>query len=105
MDIVARAGHSAKNDENALNSFERKILRCILGRINENGTWRHRYNMEIYYSFKESYYNGLGMSFRMEKERVPLKILKNEFGGRRPAGRPRNRWVDTVERDINSCWD
>ncbi|PSN33045.1 hypothetical protein C0J52_17757 [Blattella germanica] len=36
----------------------------------------------------------------MEKKRIPLKILKNEFGGRRPAGRPRNRWLDAVERDI-----
>ncbi|PSN33046.1 hypothetical protein C0J52_17756 [Blattella germanica] len=44
----------SKKNENALNSFQRKILRRILGPINENGTWRHRYNMEIYDSFKDS---------------------------------------------------
>jgi hypothetical protein len=33
--------------ENRINSYERKILR-ILGPINDNGTWRIRYNKEIY---------------------------------------------------------
>ncbi|PSN50924.1 hypothetical protein C0J52_08135 [Blattella germanica] len=61
--------------------------------------------MEIYDSFKDSSISTTirlkGLQWiehviRMEKERVPLKILKNEFGGRRP----RNRWLDVVERDI-----
>jgi hypothetical protein len=32
-----------KNNEIALNTFERKILRKIYGPIQENGTWRKRY--------------------------------------------------------------
>jgi hypothetical protein len=33
-----------KKIENIINSYERKILRSILGPINDNGTWRIRYN-------------------------------------------------------------
>jgi hypothetical protein len=36
-----------KKTENTINSYERKILR-ILGPINDNETWRIRYNKEIY---------------------------------------------------------
>jgi hypothetical protein len=36
-----------KKTENIINSYERKILR-ILGPINDNGTWRIRYNKGIY---------------------------------------------------------
>ncbi|PSN44784.1 hypothetical protein C0J52_05563 [Blattella germanica] len=39
----------------------------------------------------------IGPVIQMEKELVPLKILKYEFGGRRPAGRPRHNcriWAD-----------
>jgi hypothetical protein len=38
----------ANKIENIINSCERKILRRILGHINDNGTWRIRYNNEIY---------------------------------------------------------
>jgi hypothetical protein len=37
-----------KKIENVINSYERKILRMILGIINGNGTWRIKYNKEIY---------------------------------------------------------
>jgi hypothetical protein len=37
-----------KKIENIINSHERKILRRILGHINDNGTWRIRYNKEMY---------------------------------------------------------
>jgi hypothetical protein len=33
--------------ENVIYSYERKILRRILGPINDNGTWRIRYSKEI----------------------------------------------------------
>jgi hypothetical protein len=37
-----------KKIENIINSYERKILRRILGPINDNGMCRIRYNKEIY---------------------------------------------------------
>jgi hypothetical protein len=35
----------------------------------------------------------------MNKERIPKKILYSTTGGRRRAGKPRNRWIDAVEED------
>jgi hypothetical protein len=37
-----------KKIENIINSHEWKILRRILGPINDNRIWRIRYNKEIY---------------------------------------------------------
>ena len=98
-----------KNDDNALNSFERKVLRCILGPINDRGTWRLRYNKEVYNHFKEPCISTIikfkklewaGHVTRMENKRIPLKIMQTELGGRRTVGRPKNRWMDVVERDV-----
>ena len=36
----------------------------------------------------------------MEKELVPFKIMQTELGGTRTVGRPKNRWMDVVERDV-----
>jgi hypothetical protein len=38
----------SKNSENALSTFERKLLRRIYGPVQDNGQWRIRYNKELY---------------------------------------------------------
>ena len=38
----------SKTNERRLSMFERKVLRCIFGAKQENGTWRKRYNYELY---------------------------------------------------------
>ena len=35
----------------------------------------------------------------MEEERIPKKVLNGAFHNTRPAGRPRTRWADVVQRD------
>ena len=40
-----------------------------------------------------------GHIIRMEKERIPKKILNGNFFTTRPVGRPRTRWADVVQRD------
>jgi hypothetical protein len=40
-------------DERLLSIFERRILRYISGPVEENGTWRSRYNHELYKLFIE----------------------------------------------------
>jgi hypothetical protein len=44
----------SKFDETILGVFERKILRVIFGRTNENGEWGIKYYDEIYTLYKES---------------------------------------------------
>ena len=36
----------------------------------------------------------------MGNERIPKKISYATTGGKRPVGRPRNRWIDAVEEDV-----
>ncbi|GFW98686.1 alpha-2 adrenergic receptor [Trichonephila clavipes] len=40
-------------DEEALGIFMRKTLRCILGGIQVNGSWRRRFNLELYKIYKQ----------------------------------------------------
>jgi hypothetical protein len=41
-----------------------------------------------------------GHVVRMERHRIPRKVLGSCFGGGRPAERPRNRWEDAVQRFV-----
>jgi hypothetical protein len=43
----------SKTNERQLSLFERKVFRCIFGAEHENGTWRKRYNYELYGIFNE----------------------------------------------------
>jgi len=77
--------------------FERKILRRVYGPTQEGECWRPRWNNELY-----SLYKGLnivedikirrlewvGHITRMEKERIPKKVLNGNFHTTRPVGRP-----------------
>ncbi|GFV43832.1 putative endonuclease-reverse transcriptase [Trichonephila clavipes] len=40
------------HDEEALGIFKRKILRCVLGGVQVNGSWI-RYNLELYKIYKQ----------------------------------------------------
>jgi hypothetical protein len=37
---------------------------------------------------------------RMKEERVTKKAMKGYIEGRRAFGRPRGRWLDAVDRDV-----
>ena len=43
----------SKTNEWQLSLFEGKVLRCIFGAKQKNGTWRKRYNYELYEIFNE----------------------------------------------------
>jgi hypothetical protein len=43
----------SKADERSLGLFQRRVLRCIFGAVQNNGTWRKRYNHELYKLFNE----------------------------------------------------
>jgi hypothetical protein len=40
-----------------------------------------------------------GHIIRVEEERIPKRFLNGNFHTTRPAGRPRTRWADVVQRD------
>jgi hypothetical protein len=41
----------------------------------------------------------VGHIIRMDKERIPKKVLNGNFHTTRLAGRPRTKWADVVQRD------
>ena len=44
--------------------------------------------------------NWVGHLERMEEDRMPKKIFTQEMEGTRRKGRPRKRWKEEVERDL-----
>jgi hypothetical protein len=42
----------------------------------------------------------VGRVVGIKEEKVPMKALKEYIEGRKPVGRPRGRWLDAVERDV-----
>ena len=89
--------------------FERKIFRRIYGRKYENGEWKSGTKREleemskgenIVKWTKGQRISWLGHLGKMEEDRMPKKIFTQEVEGTRRRGRPRKRWKEAVERDL-----
>jgi hypothetical protein len=98
-----------KKVENIINSYERKILGRILGPINDNETWRIRYNKEMYTLYEDSELSTdiklrrlqrAGHVQRMESQSIPRMVMALQMFGKRPVGKPKKRWMDAVKEDI-----
>ena len=94
--------------ERSLLIFERKIFRKIYGPKYENVEWKSRTIREleemskgenIVKWIKGQRISWLGHLERME-DRMPKKIFTQELEGTRRRGRPRKRWKEEVERDL-----
>jgi len=97
-----------KKEEQTLLIFERKIFRRIYGPKYGKGEWKSRMNRELEEMSKEEnivkWIKGqriswLGHLERMEEDRMNKKIFTQELEGTR-RGRPRKRWKEEVERDL-----
>ena len=98
-----------KKEEQVLLIFERKIFEGIYSPKYENREWKSRSNREledmskgenIVKWIKGQRKSWLGHLERMEEDRMPKKILTQELKGTRRRVRPRKRWKEVVERDI-----
>jgi endonuclease/exonuclease/phosphatase family metal-dependent hydrolase/ribosomal protein S28E/S33 len=97
--------------EKMINACERKILRRILGPVRIEDVWRTRYNVELYTIFDDPEVSTLiklrklqwaGHVVRMDDERIPKRALKGKAEGKRPVGKPRKRWQDSIDADSKS---
>jgi hypothetical protein len=95
-----------KKTENIINSYKRKILRRILGPINDNGTWRIRYNKEIYTLYGDPELSTViklrrlqwaGHVQRMESRSIPRMVMVGQMFGKRSVGKPKKRWMVAVK--------
>jgi hypothetical protein len=98
-----------KKEEQDLLIFEREIFRRIYGRKYENWEWKSRTNREleemskgenIVKWIKGQRISWLGHLERMEEDRMPKKIFTQELEGTRRRGRPRKRWKEEEEGDL-----
>jgi len=105
----AEAWTLTKKEEKALLIFERKIFRRIYGPKYENGEWKSRTNRgleemskgeNIVKWIKGQRISSLVQLERIEEDRMPRKIFTQELEGTRRRRRPRKRWKEEVERDI-----
>jgi hypothetical protein len=94
--------------ENIINSYERKILRRILGHINDNGTWRIRYNKEIYTLYGDTELSTViklrrlqwaGHPQRMVTQTIPRMVMAGQMFGKRQVGKPKKRRMNAVKED------
>jgi hypothetical protein len=95
---------------NALRLSERKIIRKIYGPIIEGDSWTIRSKKEIkdilqgvdiVKLIKSSRIKWYGHIERMKPQRMPKQIATATIEGTRKRGRPRKRWKDEVEEDLN----
>jgi len=98
-----------KKEEQTVLTFERKIFRRIYGTKYENGEWKSRTNRELEEMskgenvvkwIKGQRIRWLGHLARMEEDRMPKNTFTQEMEGTRRRGRPRKRWKEEVERDL-----
>ena len=57
-------------------------------------------NAEIVRFIKSRKIAWLGHVMRMDEKRTPKRVLQRKLIGRRIRGRPRKRWIEHVEEDI-----
>jgi hypothetical protein len=97
------------DDENALRSFEQKILRRICGPGQDQVGWRIRNNQELselikgqdlVRFIKMQWLRWLGHLDRMPESQMPKRMLRGRLHSRRKKGRRRKRWMDSVIADL-----
>jgi hypothetical protein len=88
----------------------KKILRKIFGAKKEGNEWRIRNNQELRNMYgqpeiigdiKSKRLGWEGHVVRMEEDRMVKRIFEGHPGGRRKTDRPRKRWLDDVEEDLD----
>lgn len=96
---------TTKRDESRIQAAEMKFLRGIIGKTRRdkirNVDIRDRIGFpKLQDSIETSKLKWYGHMMRMEEDRVPKRIFMEKIPGRRPRGRPRKRWMDTVVESI-----
>ena len=98
-------------EEHRLRVFENRVLRGIFGckRDGVTGEWRKLHNEElndlycspnIVWVIKSRRMRWAGHMTRMAEGRGVHKVLVGKPEGKRPLGRPRRRWDDTIKMDL-----
>ena len=98
-----------------LEVFEPTILRRIFGPIqDEDSEWRMRHNVDLMWLVRilpiSNYIRAqrlrwAGHVARSSDNSLLKRVLIEAPLGRRPPGRPRQRWLDCVKDDVAMLWE
>jgi hypothetical protein len=91
--------------------FENRALRRIFGpkRDRVTGGWRKLHNEELHNVYSSPSKIGIiksrrmrwaGHVARMGEKRKVYRLLVGKPEGKRPLGRPRRRWIDSIKKDL-----
>jgi hypothetical protein len=92
----------SKADERLLRLYERRVLRCIFGAVQDKCTWRRIHNHELYKQFNVPDVTEYIKIYRLSWAGQSRRCLGTRPEGTRKIGRPRLRWEDGVIQDIES---
>jgi hypothetical protein len=103
-------------EECRLGVFENKVLRRIFGpkRDEVTGEWRRLHNKELYALYSspntiqviKTRLRWAGHVARMKKKRAVYRVLMGKLEERRPLGRPRRRWENSIKMDLREMrWE
>jgi hypothetical protein len=109
------SGSLILREEHRLRVFDNRVLRRIFGpkRDEVTGEWIRLHNEklnDLYSSpniirmIKSRRTKWTGHVARMVEGRGAYRILVGRPEGRRPLGRPRHRWEDNIETDLQVGW-
>jgi hypothetical protein len=96
----------SRSDERLLHISETRILRYIFGPVEENGTWRKRYNLELFNEpdimrfIKVKRLDWAGHLMHASENRMIKNVFNTKPEGTRKVGRPRLRWEECVWQEI-----
>lgn len=96
-----------KSNLEKLRTFKRKMLRCIYDSISENSKYRIKTNKKIYQMYITFNINAFIEAKYLEwtehlwkSNSILKKIMTETIDGKRPRGRSRQGWMNTIKSDL-----
>lgn len=99
--------------ESRIQASEMKFLRSMIGKTRKDRMRNEDVRNEVGIGklterIEKSKLRWFGHVKRMEENRIPRQMLEAKLEGKRPRGRPRTRWIESVKSSIkkrNLDWD
>jgi len=97
-----------RTEERKMDALEMKMIRTIMGirwsnRVRNEDIRRRLQQVPVSLRVRRARLKWLGHIERMEASRIPREVSEARMIGRRPRGRPRTRWDQVVERDLENA--
>ena len=108
LSYAASTWAMTRTEERKLDALEMRMIRTIMGirwtdRVRNEDIRSRLHQVPISLKIRRARLQWLGHMERMEVDRIPKEVSRARMVGRRPRGRPRTRWDQVVERDLENA--